>query len=206
MITMKDVFKWSGYLINKELMKYFNFNTDEKFNKEKIIENAKFRLSLYDESKYPGKSKHDEYIISPKWKTRRMAFLKANLWAGGCISCEICGLYTNDINEKIAWNIHHNSYHNFAHKQFYVELEDLCTLCPDCHESLHTVIDSLLHGTDRTLYKEYKNNNGKFLDPDGCFRFGKYEGQYVGEVPQSYLSWVRNETNSEYDIDLIDHH
>jgi hypothetical protein len=202
---MKDVFKYHGHLISHELMKVFDYEMEGGCSKEKRLENAKILLFQYDESKYPGKSKHDEYIHSKKWKTRRKSFIKANLHYGG-VDCYICRMESIDNDDKFAWNLHHNSYDNFGHKQFFIEMEDLITLCPDCHESLHSVIDELLQGTNRKIFSEYRQTNGKFLDPDGCFKFGKYRGEHVSEVPQSYLSWVRNETNSEYDIDLIDHY
>lgn len=155
----------------------------------------------YDESKYPGKYKHDLYIKSDKWKIRRAGYLKHYQYSYDIIQCELCLIEDNSIN----WNLHHNNYANFAHKSFCIEMDDIICLCPLCHESLHLSIDVVLSNSDRKMYKEHQNKNGKFFDSDGCLKFGKYKGYSIDEVPSSYLAWVERETNSDYDLEILEH-
>lgn len=189
-----------------EIKKEWDCDFEHKsYPKERIFHNVQNLLLQYDEKKYPGKKKHDAYISSKKWKIRREGFLKAELYWGGSVSCYICNLSCeNPFNKDIDWNIHHNNYDHFAHQFFNTELEDLAILNSGCHESLHISIDIALQGYDRKMFKEHKIKNGKFFDNNGCLRFGKYQGYCVEEVPESYLVWVENNTDSEYDLDILE--
>jgi predicted HNH restriction endonuclease len=197
-----------------EIEKEWNFNcyTNDSstvditaYSKEKRLEKVISAIMQYDESKYPGKDIHDDYINSKKWKQRREGYLRAELWGGGTINCYICGIERTELASGVPWNIHHDRYDFFAHKYFYIELEDLTILCPGCHESLHISLDIILNGSNRALFREHKNRNGKFFDSDGCFIFGKYKGRNVNEAPRSYLSWVERETDSDYDLEILEH-
>lgn len=189
-------------MISMECLNYWWSEIEKEWGwKKGANRHAVEQMVNYDESKYPGKEKHDNYINSEKWKRRRKGFLKQYQESYDIIQCEICLTKDNAIN----WNLHHKSYANFAHKYFYVEMQDIVCLCPACHESLHLSIDIALKGSNRALFREHKNRNGKFFDSDGCFRFGKYKGQNINEVPRSYLSWVERETDSDYDLEILEH-
>jgi hypothetical protein len=171
--------------------------------KDTILQNVRNELLLYDESKYPGKEKHDQYIAGKKWKLRREGFLKYTRHYYDFVECQVCGLSESDYSD-VVWNLHHNRYDSFAHQFFSTEIYDLTLMCQGCHESLHLSIDIALQGADRKMIKEYHRSNGKFFDENGVLKFGKYKGYSIEDVPDTYLQWIEDNTNSDYDLNLIE--
>jgi hypothetical protein len=176
------------------------------FKTKQVLNNVFSMLSEYDEKKYPGKEKHDQYINSKKWKLRREGFMKLEILKNDGPQCVLCGQWECNQPKSFTWNLHHNNYDHFAHQFFYQEMVDLVWLCQGCHESIYTNIDTLLQGEDRKIFKGHQNENGKFFDSKGCLKFGKYEGYSIDDVPDTYLQWIEDNTNSEYDLDLIENH
>ena len=79
-------------------------------------------LNGYKERKvYLFKTKKIEYMKGPKWRAKRKEVLERD-----CYCCQTCGA-------NYSLNIHHISYKNMGDEP----LEDLVTLCQDCHTSLH---------------------------------------------------------------------
>ena len=66
-------------------------------------------------------AKQKEYMKSPKWKRKRQKRLDID--GHRCVLCDT----------KSNLNIHHTTYSNFRNE----EMEDLRTLCRDCHNSVH---------------------------------------------------------------------
>jgi len=69
-------------------------------------------------------SKYDRYISSPEWRSLRLKVLERDQHC-----CQTC-LSTDDLE------VHHKTYVRLGNE----DLEDLITLCSECHEAITTVI------------------------------------------------------------------
>ena len=67
------------------------------------------------------RKEHGEYIRSRKWKNKRNAVLQRDKY-----KCKKCGSKKN-------LQVHHLTYEHFKHEP----LEDLVTLCRNCHSKIH---------------------------------------------------------------------
>lgn len=67
--------------------------------------------------------KYDMYLASPEWKAKCEVVLQRDGH-----SCRTCGLRTD-------LEVHHVTYERFTHE----DLEDLITLCRECHEAITCV-------------------------------------------------------------------
>lgn len=75
---------------------------------------------------------YEEYIHSPEWRELRVQALKRDKY-----TCQMCGTGKNV-------QVHHVNYKNLGTAQ---ELEDVVTLCDDCHSKVH-VKDKAKEATD----------------------------------------------------------
>lgn len=67
---------------------------------------------------------YKEYIKSEEWKHKRKEVLERDKF-----KCRLCGAKGTEYN----LHVHHNSYNNLGNEP----LEDLITLCKECHEIYH---------------------------------------------------------------------
>ena len=102
---------------------YFNYDkwlTERKSEVVNLWESVK-RIN-FESSKY---GKYSSYLGTEEWKLKRNEALKRdeNL-------CQVC-----KINEAV--EVHHITYENFSNEK----LEDLLSVCKDCHIEIHRKID-----------------------------------------------------------------
>lgn len=69
--------------------------------------------------------KYEEYLLSGPWKVLRLRRIAASLWI-----CEGCGVKSNYLH------VHHIHYRNLTD----CTLNDLVTLCENCHDLLHRLL------------------------------------------------------------------
>lgn len=116
-------FKDIDYLINEYILeKDFKEFIDKNFADYDMLDVLRNRHYEFwnRKPKEFDKISYRNYLQTKKWKEKRRAKLDIN----DC--CEICGSKGN-------LHIHHKTYKNI----FDEKLEDLQTLCKDCHLSIH---------------------------------------------------------------------
>lgn len=197
------------FYIKSEIRKLYGDDFGRMVYPDDQMDNFLWKLKNYDEDDYPGKQKHDEYINSNQWRHRRYVFIEKSSMRSGLISCEICQdhqIYEKKSNNHLfyKWNIHHCNYFTFASDNEDDELGELSLLCADCHEYLHEIISLILNSDNRPMFKKSSKKDKGFLDGLACFKFGKYQGMHISEVPDSYLDWVENTTESENDLYMLE--
>lgn len=101
----------------------------EKMMRNEHLEPQTMPVPL-ENSSYIPKEKYMEYLMSNKWKTKRLERLKIDNY-----ECQYCGSEVrSNTDEYNTANIHHLNYRRLTNEN--VE-EDLITLCSYCHNSLH---------------------------------------------------------------------
>ena len=71
-----------------------------------------------------------EKLKHPKWQRKRLEVLERDNW-----TCQECR------NTEITLHVHHKSYRGYD--PWAVKIEELVTLCDDCHKSVHKVKQSV---------------------------------------------------------------
>lgn len=96
-------------------------------NKKDLVDEVKNVKKKYAKSKTHKKRKkvYSEFLNSNYWKS-----VKANVLVRDNNSCVNC-------NSKKRLEVHHKTYKN--HGKEHLRLEDLITLCRDCHELEHRI-------------------------------------------------------------------
>lgn len=92
-----------------------------------------------------SKEEYKTYINSHLWKRIKAKVIKRD----NC-KCVICGC-----NDK-ALHVHHLSYERFTAE----DTSDLVTLCPDCHDLIHTISDKAIYlASKRPFWERYYQPN-----------------------------------------------
>lgn len=71
---------------------------------------------------------YNQYITSPEWRQKAQQRLKIDNF-----TCQMCGRGT----DETALSVHHINYRTFHHEN---PLTELITLCPGCHEAVHSMM------------------------------------------------------------------
>lgn len=72
-------------------------------------------------------TQYEQYLTSEKWKKKADQRRRIDKY-----SCQMCGYW----HERL--EVHHLSYDRIYHENVYI---DLVTLCPDCHEKVHRMMN-----------------------------------------------------------------
>ncbi len=99
-------------------------------------------------------AEYDRYLKSDAWAQRREERLQLDGNA-----CVMCGR-KNGVRKDGApiLQVHHIHYSNLGHER----LEDLCSVCPRCHQLLHKYYRRFRSWEDR------KSQEGKMLSSSPC--------------------------------------
>lgn len=128
--------------IEKLSNKFFKKDTKYTYNKEESINQIKKRVSnriraqknLLAQKQKEWQEKYDEYMKSEMWQNLRMIIFNRDY-----CQCRQCHKELNKDN----FHCHHITYERFK----FEAVDDLVTLCPECHEKIHE-----FHGKDAKYY------------------------------------------------------
>ena len=123
--------------------------------------------------------KYERYLKTKKWKNlAKRVRQRAN---NRCQHCNTTGLL----------HVHHKTYERVGNER----ITDLIALCPACHEIEHIskTIPNSIETPEQPkkvrkliiVEKEKEMNDSLFTLP-----FGKFKGQDIEDVPNSYLNWL----------------